>query len=61
MPKNFAAAAVPPGFRAALVRTRPGRPKTSPPGAKKRGYLLTDAEHAAVKALVSRLRGENSQ
>lgn len=33
-----------------------GRPKSRPDGARPRLHWLTDAEHAAVKALVKRLR-----
>lgn len=40
-----------------LPEPRPvGRPKSRPDGARFRGIWLTDAEFAAVKSLVDRLR-----
>lgn len=60
-PQSAETVTVPPGYRAQLVRAGRGRPKLSPDGARKRGYLLTDAEHAAVQQFVARLRAANSQ
>lgn len=38
------------------AKPKRGRPKSRPPGAFARLYWLTQQEHAAVKALVAKMR-----